>query len=412
MKTEFFRLRTVVEVLELYGQFEPVGLETVPLTAAAGRVLAQEVAAAAPVPEFDRATMDGYAVRAADTFGAGAENPAWLTVVGEIAMGEEVTRPLAPGEAMRIATGGMLPPGADAVVMVEYTQELADGTVEIYRAVAPGENIVRQGEDVTPGEILLVPGRCLRPQEVGLLAALGVATVQVYRRPRVALIATGDEIVPVAGPLPRGKMRDANSYAVAAQVGQMGGEPWLLGIVPDDFKALREIMARALAGADLVLLSGGSSVGTRDLALAVIDSFPEAAVLVHGVALSPGKPTIVARIGGKPVLGLPGHPVSAMMVMEVLGRPLVGRLSGRQGTGPFWGGTVMARLGRNLASSPGREDFIRVRLRSEGDTLWADPVLGPSGLISTMVKADGYIRLPLQVEGLERGAVVQVHLFL
>lgn len=411
MNTEFFQLQPVSRVLELLKQFPPVGQEVVPLLAAPDRVLAQDILAPAPVPEFDRATMDGYAVRAADTFGAGAANPAWLTVAGEIAMGQEVTQPLAPGTAMRIATGGMLPPEADAVVMVEYTQKLPDGSIEIYRAVAPGENIIRRGEDVAAGALVLPAGHRLRPQDVGLLAAVGVSTVPVFHRPRVAVIATGDEIVPVDAPLPVGKVRDANSYAVAAQVQAMGGEPWLLGIVPDDFAALHQVLAQALAGADLVLLSGGSSVGTRDLAVAVLESFPEAALLVHGVAISPGKPTILARIGGKPVLGLPGHPVSAMIVMEVLGRPLLARLCGLTAPLPRWGRTVEAKLSRNLAASPGREAYIRVRLRPEDGVVWAEPILGASGLISTMVKAEGYIRISPQLEGLERGAVVTVFLF-
>ena len=408
---EFFRLKTIAEVLALYCQFEPLEAELLPLTAAWQRVLAEALIAQADVPEFARSTMDGYAVRARDTFGAGPGNPAWLAISGEVAMGEEARVPLAPGQVMRIATGGMLPPGADAVVMLEYAQELADQTLEVYRSVAPGENMVQRGEDVLGGTTLLPAGRRLRPQDLGLLAALGVPEVLVRRRPRVAIIGTGDEIVPVEAPLRPGQMRDANAFALGAQVAAMGGETIHLGLVPDRLEPLVEKMTQALQSADLVLLSGGSSVGSRDLAVAAIQSFPEAAILVHGVAISPGKPTIFAKIKNKPLFGLPGHPVSAMIIMEVLVRPLVDRLLGNAAPYQSWGRTIQATLSRNLASTPGREDFIRVHLRSEGEILWAEPVLGKSGLISTMVKAQGLLRLPLNSEGLEKGEPVEVLLF-
>jgi molybdopterin molybdotransferase len=206
-------------------------------------------------------------------------------------------------------------------------------------------------------------------------------------------------------------MRDANSYALGAQVAAMGGEPVQLGLVPDRLEPLVAKMAAALKNADLVLLSGGSSVGVRDLAVAAIQSFPEADILVHGVAISPGKPTILAKIKNQPLFGLPGHPVSAMIITEVLVRPLVDRLLGDPAPYQSWGRTIPATLSRNLASTPGREDFIRVHLRSEGEIVWAEPVLGKSGLISTMVKAEGLLRIPLNTEGLEKGDSVEVMLF-
>ena len=231
------------------------------------------------------------------------------------------------------------------------------------------------------------------------------------RRPRIAIIGTGDEIVPVTAPLQPGQMRDANSYALGAQAAAMGGEPMLLGLVPDRLEDLVDRLQAALLAADVILLSGGSSVGARDLAIAAIESFPETAILVHGVAVSPGKPTILAKINDKPLFGLPGHPVSAMIIMEVLVRPLVDRLLGNVQSYQSWGRTIQATLSRNLASTPGREDFIRVHLRSEGETVWAEPVLGKSGLISTMVKAEGLLRIPLNIEGLEKGEKVEVLLF-
>ncbi len=412
-KLEFFRLRTREEVLALHTRFAPVGTEEVELAGAVGRVLAVAVAASEAVPGFLRATMDGYAVAARDTFGASVGAPQYLEIKGEVAMGVEPKRGIGPGEALRVPTGAMLPIGADAVVMIEYTAEHPDLTLEVRRAVAPGENVLQPGEDVQAGELLFEAGTRLRPQDVGLLAALGLARLTVYQKPRVAILSSGDEIVPIdQGPGP-GQVRDANAYLAAAQVQAWGGLPLINGIIPDEFNALRTALAAALIDADLILISGGSSVGVRDLTLAAIRDLPGAEVLVHGVAIRPGKPTILAAVGEtgtKPLLGLPGHPASAAVVMEVLGRPLLEQLSGLK-VRAHWGRTVSAALSRNLAGASGREDYVRVRLRREGDDLWADPVLGPSGLISPLVNSDGLVMIPLGVEGLFKGEPVEVQLF-
>jgi molybdopterin molybdotransferase len=410
---EFFRLQTRQEVLALYDRFGPVGVEELDLADAGGRVLAAPILAPEAVPGFLRATMDGYAVRAQDTFGAGAGAPQYLDLKGEVPMGVAPTRGVGPGETLRVATGAMLPTGADAVVMLEYTAEHPDGTLEVRRAVAPGENVLAPGEDVTRGEALFPAGRRLRPQEIGLMAALGIRRLAAYRKPRVAVISSGDEIVPLNEKPQPGQVRDSNAYLAAAQVADWGGLPRMYGIIPDDFNALRKTLAAALNAADLILISGGSSVGVRDLTLTAIQDLPGAEVLVHGVALRPGKPTILAALGQtppKPLLGLPGHPASAAVVMEVLGRPLLLRLAGVNDQSP-WGRTVTAVLSRNLAGATGREDYVRVRLRREGDTRWADPVLGPSGLLSPLVKSDGLVMIPLGVEGLFKGEEVAVQLF-
>lgn len=320
------------------------------------------------------------------------------------------------GEALRVPTGAMLPAGADAVVMVEYTAEHPDLTLEVRRPVAPGENVLKPGEDVRQGEVLFPAGRRLRPQDIGLLAALGIARLTAYKKPRVAILSTGDEIMPLGQTPGPGMVRDSNAYLVAAQVAAWGGVPILQGIVADDSDTLKTALAAALATADLILISGGSSVGARDLTLTAIQALPGAEILVHGVAIRPGKPTILAALtkegeeGEKPLLGLPGHPASAAVVMEVLGRPLLERLAGLKAA-PELGSQVTARLSRNLAGASGREDYVRVRLRHEGETLWADPVLGPSGLLSPMVKSDGLVMIPLGVEGLNRGEAVRVKLF-
>jgi molybdopterin molybdotransferase len=410
---EFFRLKTREEVLALYDRFAPVGEETVELAAAGGRVLAGPIAAPEEVPAFLRASMDGYAVRAQDTFGASVGAPQYLEVKGEVPMGAAPSRGIGGGEALRVATGAMLPEGADAVVMLEYTAEHPDGTLEVRRAVAPGENVLKPGEDVARGEVLFSAGRRLRPQEIGLMAALGIRRLMAYKKPRVAIISSGDEIVPLDGQPRPGQVRDANSYLAAAQVAAWGGLPVMGGLVPDEAGALRAALAKALDAADLILVSGGSSVGVRDLTLTAIQDLPGAEVLVHGVALRPGKPTILAAMGEggqKPLLGLPGHPASAAVVMEVLGRPLLSRLAGVEDQAP-WGRTVTALLSRNLAGATGREDYVRVRLRQDGDTLWADPVLGPSGLLSPLVKSDGLVMIPLGVEGRFKGEEVAVQLF-
>lgn len=408
---KFFHLKTRQEVLDLYPRFAPVGVEEVELTAAYGRVLAESLAAPEDVPTFHRASMDGYAVRAGDTFGASPGLPQYLELRGEVPMGRVPKGSVGAGQAWRIATGGMLPMGATAVVMLEYTKEMPDKTIEVRRPVAPGENVLSPGEDVKAGKVLFPGGRRLRPQDLGLLAALGVTRLQVRRSPRVALLSTGDEIVPITKTPAPGKVRDANAALVAAQVVEGQGVPLARGIVADDYELLSRSLNQSLAEADLFLLSGGSSVGTRDLSLKAVSDLTGSEILVHGVAIRPGKPTILADVGGKPLLGLPGHPASAAIVMQVLGQPLLARLAGLTDLTPPWGGTVEAQLSRNLAGASGREDFVRVRLRPEGDTLWADPVLGPSGFLSPLVLSDGLVIIPLEMEGLVKGDKVTVNLF-
>ncbi len=408
---EFFRLKTRQEVLDLYPRFQAVGVEDINLKDAGGRVVAKAIPAREDVPTFLRSSMDGYAVRAGDTFGATPGLPQYLEIRGSVPMGKAPTGIVGPGEAWRIATGGMLPKGATAVVMVEYTNEMPNKTLEVRRPVAPGENLLNPGEDVRAKEMLFPIGRRLKPQDIGLLAALGSTRIRVHQKPQVALLSSGDEIVPITKKPPPGRVRDANAFLVAAQVTESGGIPWMRGIVPDDQPTLNAVLSDSLETADLVLISGGSSVGARDLTLKAIQDLPGAEILVHGVAIRPGKPTILADIGGKPLLGLPGHPASAAIVMHALGRPLLNRLAGWTETTSPWGGTIQAQLSRNLAGASGREDFVRVRLRPDKNTLWADPVLGPSGLLSPLVKSDGLVVIPLGVEGLFKNDPVTVQLF-
>lgn len=402
---DLFRAYTIAQaVAALRERIHPVSeVEMIGLREAFGRVLAEEMTAPEDVPGFDRATMDGFAVRARDTFGASEGLPAYLDVAGEVLMGQVPEGELGSGQTWRIPTGGMLPAGADAVVMVEYTEELDGRMIGVTRPVAPGENTVRRGDDIAVGEVLLGPGRRLRPQDVGLLAAAGVSRVPVLRRLRVGIINTGDEIVPVGSPIGPGQVRDVNSYTTQGMVMEYGAEPIRYGLIADDFDSLAGTVRKALQETDMVAITGGSSVGVRDMTFRVLNDLGEPGILFHGLAIRPGKPTIGAVVDGKPLLGLPGHPVSAMVVFRLLGAPLL------QGDAATF--TLRARLTRSLRSQVGKEDYVRVRLVRDPDRggEWqADPVLGKSGLIATMVRADGLARIPLDSEGTAEGDMVDV----
>jgi molybdopterin molybdotransferase len=375
------------------------------------RVLAEDVASPCDLPTFRRSTMDGFAVRSADTFGATESLPAYLEVVDEVLMGRPATKPLGRGECARIATGGMLPGAADAVVMVEQTQEVGPTTIEALRPVAPGENVVQIGEDVRAGEPVLSRGKALRAQDVGGLMALGITRVRVARRLRVGIVSGGDELVPPDRAPGPGQIRDINSYTLASLIHRDGHIACLAGIFPDEYSALEDAARRALADNDVVILSAGSSVSARDMTAQVIDALGRPGVLVHGVSLKPGKPTILAVCSEKAVFGLPGNPVSCMVTYDLFVAPALAYLSGAPTiTSPRR--TVSARLSRNIASTTGREDYVQVRLERHADgSLDAIPVFGKSNLIFTLIHADGMLKIPLDVGGLEAGTPVEVVLF-
>jgi molybdopterin molybdotransferase len=409
----FFQVVTADEARRRIAAFEPVGSETVSVAKALGRVLAENLTAPIDLPHFHRANMDGFAVRAADTFGASASIPAYLKIAGTIEMGADAgKRPLKKGEAMRIATGGMLPPGADAVVMIEHTDEVGGGTVEIHRGVSPWEHVFQIGDDIAKGALIARRGRRLRAHDVGALTGLGITRAQVFKRPRVGLLSSGDEIVaPDKTPRP-GQVRNINEYALVAMAGEAGALVIDFGVIPDRADALRKALAQALARNDAVLISGGSSVGAKDITLDVIASFPRSEIIFHGIAVAPGKPTILARALGLPVLGLPGHPVSALVIFELFGAPLLRVVGGEDVATVFTPRhTVRARLAENVASQPGREDHVRVQLLRAGAALTARPLPGKSGAIFNLVHADGWVRIDASAEGLEAGTEVEVVLF-
>lgn len=410
---ELFKLMSVEQAWEVFREnikiTEPQS-ETVPVINCLGRVAAQDVVSHSNVPDFGRSTMDGYAVKARDTFGASEAMPTMLEIAGEVLMGREAEIPVKPGQAVRISTGGMLPEGADAVVMIEYTENLDSRTILVVKPVAPGENIVQRGEDIAAGQVLITAGTVIRPQEMGALAGVGVSACSVFKRPKVAVLSTGDEIVePGDSPRP-GQVRDINTYTVSGLVEQAGGEPVRFGIIKDEFDLLKETIQKALQETDIIVVSGGSSVGTRDVTSDVLNSLGTPGVLVHGVSVKPGKPTILGVVGNKPVIGLPGHPASAMVLGDIFLVPLIRALSGLGFTAPGRT-TVRAVMGRSMASASGRLDYIRVVLKENEGCLTAEPILGKSGLITTMVKAEGVVIVPMAKEGVEAGEEVDVVLF-
>lgn len=355
--------------------------------------------------------MDGYAVRAQDTFGASESLPALLARNGEVPMGRSAAVPVGEGQAVRIPTGGMLPPGADSVVMIEYCRDLDEFTLEVNRTVSPLENVIQPGDDFRRGAVVLSRGRRLRPADLGALAGLGLTRIEVYRKPRVAILSTGDEIVPAEALPGPGQVRDINQHTLGGLCRQAGAEPILLGLCPDRFELIAERVAEAFSQADTLWISGGSSVGTRDLTLQVLETLPAFELLAHGISISPGKPTILARSGSRPIIGLPGHVASTLVVAEIFLTRLLARLAGWEAPDPRPGRSLEAVLTRNVASASGREDFVRVRLLWRDGRWLADPIFGKSGLISTLVEADGLMPIDLHTEGLYEGQKVRVLLF-
>lgn len=407
---EFFNVQPVQVALDtLFAHWQPqIRTETVDPRAALGRVIAVPPRSPIDLPEFARSTMDGYAVRAADTFGASQSLPAYLKVVGSVAMGAAAAIDVRQGQAVEIHTGAMLPPGANAVVMVERTQQFGDGEIEVLAPTAPGENVVQVGEDVARGEPLLPAGHRVRPQDIGGLLAVGLRAIEVACPPRVGILSSGDELVtPEESPDP-GQIRDINGYTIAGRVQEAGGEPVLLGIARDN---LEDFAAKARAGfkdMDILVMTAGSSVSVRDLTREVIEGLGKPGILQHGLAVKPGKPTILAICDNKPVIGLPGNPVSALLVARQILVPVIKRMLGES---PRVRATVTAVLAANIPSTTGREDSVPVRLIDRDGTLLAEPMFGKSNLIYTLVKADGLVYVPLNSNGLRAGSDVEVTLF-
>lgn len=394
----FLSVCSVEEALSIIRQIAPPPhSEEVPLAQAQGRILTADVIPDVDIPGFDRSTVDGFAVRSSDTSGASESMPSMVQLKGRISMGDISTDTVQPGTCMYVPTGGSLPAGADAVVMVEYCEELGDDIL-IHMPVAPGENVISRGEDFRSGLVTIHAGSLVTSRIAGVLAACGAETVQVSSCPRIGIISTGNELVPVEKVPSGGQIRDVNTWLCSGFVTEYGGIPVRYGITSDDAQSLSVALDLALASCDAVFISGGSSKGDRDMCADIIASRGQ--VMIHGVAISPGKPTIIGKAGGKPVIGLPGHPASAYIILQVLGKELLTGMTGRVDMRK----SLFVRLLSPVRSVQGREDYIRGVL--EGENI--RPVLGRSGLTNTLVHSDGVIRIPAPVEGYESGDMVEV----
>lgn len=398
-------VKTPEEVLAIIeSEFAPLPdrAEAVPLCAAIGRVLAEDVTAGEYVPAFDRSTVDGYAVRARDTFGCSDAIPAILSLSGQVLMGQGADKALEPDCCIAVPTGGEVPAGADSVVMLEYTEDYGDGSIGIAKAAAPGQNMIFKGDDVFPGKPVLEKGRLLADRDIGALAAIGCAQVQVVKKPRVGIISTGDELVPPERQPGPGQVRDVNGSMLHAMFASAGAEVSYYGIIKDERERLEAAVKAAESACDMVVISGGSSVGVKDATCKIIEAL--GTLLLHGIAIKPGKPTILGKCGSKPIVGLPGHPVAAYFVTKLFILPLLSRLMGQK-VRTF---SVTARLAESMSANHGRAQYQCVRLIEEHGQLIAYPIRSKSGLITTLAGADGFFCIGRDCEGLPENAEIQV----
>jgi molybdopterin molybdotransferase len=412
-RTGVIPLSEARRLLQRYMPSAVADVEELSLEEARSRIVAREICSPENLPPHPRSTMDGYAVRARDTFGASESLPVYLAVSGEVLMGDFPRQGPEPGCCFRIATGGFLPPQTDAVVMLEHTVQVDEGLIEVISPVPEGGNRIAPGEDIAEHAAVLSVGHCLRSQDLALLAGLGISSVRVLRRVRVGVISTGDEIVDHRQTPAAGKIRDVNAVHLAALISEAGALPRHYGIVPDRQGALSIALDKARRENDMVLLSGSSSVGTRDLGEQVLEKLGEPGIIFHGVAVKPGKPVIFAMAGGTPVFGLPGHPVSAAVSYRLFVAPVLSGLAGRVDHGLPTMKTVTARLMRNVSSAAGRTDFVQVRIGKKGrdDMFEAEPVFGKSGALFSMVQAHGYLEIAEKQQGAREGELITVHLY-
>jgi len=406
VQKKFFKVITREEALSRFANISRADTEKVKVQDSLGRISAFKVHSSCNVPNFDRSTMDGYAVIAEDTFSATETSPVSLDLMGEVLMGHETKMGIDQSETVSIPTGGMLPKGANAVVMIEYIKKNKN-EIQVRRSVAPGENVAKTGSDIKKGNVLIETGKKIKPQNIGALSACGITEIEVFKKPLVSIISTGDELVlPQREPEP-GQIRGINTYTLYTMIKKYGGKPINLGIVKDSLDELKTSIEKGLSLSDIVVISGGSSVGVKDITLECISSFDNSRIFANGIALKPGKPTILAEIGGKPVIGLPGHPVSCMVIFYLMVRPIIFKMLSYKEEYPerkF----LRAKISVNVPSVSGREEYIRVSLKELGGEIWAEPVPGGSGIISSLSKSDGLVRIDLESEGIEKGKIVEV----
>lgn len=400
---EFLKVVRYDEARNLIADNFPVRrIEIISLDKALNRVLAEDVVSPEDIPSFNRSTVDGYAINAEDSYGSSESLPAILDFAATVNMGEKPDFNIKRGECAWIPTGGMLPEGSNAAVMVEYSECLDENTVLVNRPAGPWENVMLRGEDISQGEIVFRAGKVLKPHDIGLLASLGISRVTVLKPLLIGIISTGDEIIAVDQMPVLGQIRDVNSYGISTAVENCGSITQVYPIVKDKAAELKKAVEKGLIENDLLIISGGSSVGIADYSLEVMLSIPGAELLFHGIALKPGKPTMAVRVDNKLILGLPGHPVSALMIFNVLCSPALRAES-----------TIdhFARLSVNIASQPGRDDFIPVKIEEKDNEYIASPLLGKSGLMNILARADGYINIAYEKQGLKAGEMVKVKLW-
>jgi molybdopterin molybdotransferase len=406
---EFLRLVKPAEALKIFlEQLQATSLNTevLPTKSAVGRVSAEAVISQEPSPAFNRSTVDGFAVHSTDSYGASEGVPAFFKIVGEVRMGEQTEIPVGRGEAAVIHTGGMLPEECDSVIMVEQTQQTKANEIEVSKPVSPGENMILAGEDLKPGEKILETGIVIRDVEIGCLLAVGVKTVCVYRKPIMGILSSGDELVdPSCTPKP-GQIRDINSAMLTALVERQGGQAVVYELMPDDPEKMRATTSKAFSECNALVITAGSSASIRDFTAQIIQELGEPGVIVHGVNIKPGKPTILAVCYGKPVIGLPGNPVSAYVIANLFVLPMLRKVTGE--TNPRLEIRGRARLKVNLASLAGREDYWPVRLEKVNEEWVADPIFYKSNLIFSLVKADGLAIIPADANGLQAGSEVDI----
>jgi putative molybdopterin biosynthesis protein len=408
----FRKLLTLDEakhVIQQHFKPKPLGVEIIPLLEAYNRILAENVTATLDIPPFNRSTVDGYAVRPEDTFGADENKPVKLKICGTVNVGELPKITVAEGKSTEIVTGAPIPDGADAVVMLEHTERNGDDLF-VYSAVSKDENIMRVGADIRKGETVLKKGQPLGSREIGVLAALGVTKVEVCAVPRVAVLSTGGEITEPGKNLSSGKIYDINAYSLSAAVQESGGKPIYLGVFPDDMAELQKALKQALSSADLIITSGGVSVGPKDVTPKTLDLLGKPGVIICGIAIKPGKPTTVALINEKLIFSLPGHPASALLIFHLLVHPIIQQIAGIEADRSL---TTRAITSMRLFPAKGRRTFIMVKLkRKESGRLIAEPVAtGLSGAITTLAKADGYVEIAENQQFIDANEEVMVHLF-
>lgn len=407
---QLVHLNEAIKAISMKLDAKPLSKENIDIGDTLGRVTAVDVTAPADMPGFERSAMDGFAVRASDTFGASESLPAYLEIDGEVLMGQPASMEIGDGKAARISTGGMMPRGADAVVMVEHS-DVDGNTVEIAKGVAPGENVILKDEDVAAGTVVVPKGTAMRPPLIGALAGLGIMKMEVFKMPIVGIISTGDEVIPPDEKPAPGQVRDINSYLLQAAIQQAGCTGRLYGIIEDDFDSLMVKAGAALDECDCLLISGGSSMGARDITVKVMEKLGKPGLLAHGLYLKPGKPTLIGYCTETPVFGLPGNPGSALAVMGELVLPVLSVLKGEaQSDLPHGTRSIEAILKVSISSATGRMELVPVSLKRENGTILAIPIFGKSNLIGTLAKAQGYVRIPEGTEGIEAGSKVKIEL--